>query len=511
MSTAERATVMVTLTLPTSQVERKYGRDGHPFWLARLPKGTHVGAHDLSNGLVCSEVAYKSRTKAGITHLELPADADKTVKLPQRDLDGMPVTVKVAATDLCKAVAEATSRSRWSAALRRAADLLDMGNEDLARQTLGTVAKGSAISRPTAATRDPKSHRWKPGLTDIARAYEAAGILPAWLPTCSVNTHAATAAIPDGFTHVAIAEGKCVSRECFERLLNAARSHPPRHGGALEEHSIGYVARQIARPFARAREREIVEVNGEAFDVTGEVLDVPGALMGILGEETPKREVTDLGAAALSVDRLSLVERLDMSVEEADAVADWMGQRFESDLALAVGRVGVAHVDALLRSPAAVALLAKSGVRMENPVTGERMAMDYDKGEVSFGKPGHVSRQNEGRGTDLFDWQCLKVASDDAWRVVREDAIRLCSAADGPAHDLMERARSEYLHDDWLKPRERAENVPTYEGAKRLLARRDVGQGEPRSYQLDEAINGLAQAGARIRGEAPRREAVVAR
>lgn len=509
MGTAERTTV--TLTLPTSQVERKPGRDGHPFWLARLPEGTRVGAHDLSNGLVCSEVAYKSRTKVGITHLELPADADKTIKLPLKDPAGRPVTVKVAATDLCKALAEAASRSRRAAALRRAADLLDMGDEDLARQTLEAVAKGSTISRPTAATHSPKPHRWKPSLTDIARVYEASGILPAWLPTCSVNVHAATATMPEGFTHVAVSEGKCVSRTCFDRLLDAARSHPPRHGGALEEHSIGYVARQIARPFARAREREIVEVNGEAFDITGEVLDVSGALMGILGEETPMREVTDLGAAALSVDRLSLVERLGMSVEEADAIADWMGQRFESDLALAVGRVGVAHVDALLRSPAAVSLLARSSVRMENPVTGERMGMDYDRGEVAFGKPRDASQSEDSVSEDLFEWQCLRVASDDAWRIVREDAIRLCSATNGPIHDLLERARGEYLHDSWLKPKERAENIPTYEGAKRLLARRDVEQEETRSYHLGEAINGLSPAGAHTRGEAPRREVAVAR
>lgn len=77
MSAGERTSVTITLTLPTSQVERKAGRDGHPFWLARLPKGTHVGTHDLSDGLVCSETARKSRTQVGMTHLELPVDAEK--------------------------------------------------------------------------------------------------------------------------------------------------------------------------------------------------------------------------------------------------------------------------------------------------------------------------------------------------------------------------------------------------------------------------------------------------
>lgn len=481
----------VTLTVPSEHVEQRAGRDGKPFHLARLPEGTRAAGRDLSDGLICSEVAHKSTTREGLTDLELPADATKTVKLlTQKGGQRCMEAVRVSARELCTAVADALARKHDLAILRRATELLEAGDASAAREALKAIGGDSSSAtimppnQPSAAT---KPTRPRPDARDPIRAYEAVGILPAWQPLCSVSTRSATEVVPERFAYVAIDRQHCVTREWFNQLLGKVRSKPPCHGGVLDEHSIGYVAKQLAHPFARSRTRAVAEVNGIGVDVTPHVMPIPGASLSPRAGWEPLREVVDLGVASIATDSLALVECMGMSPDEADVVCEWLQKRFESDLALATGRVGAGHVSALLRSPDATRLLVEEGARLENPATGEWMMLNRESGEVECAMQ-ETTSPNDDEQT-LLDWHLLRVASDDAWRVVPEDAVALATAHDGPLANLVERAREAYRKDDWLTPKARVANIPTRENAERTLSLRDLPTAPSRPYSLrDECL-----------------------
>lgn len=59
----------VTISLPSHCVERRASRDGHEFFVARLPEGTRVGDLDLSGWHVCATTAHDNGERAGITQL----------------------------------------------------------------------------------------------------------------------------------------------------------------------------------------------------------------------------------------------------------------------------------------------------------------------------------------------------------------------------------------------------------------------------------------------------------
>lgn len=473
----------VTLTLPAEDVERTQGNDGRPLHAARLPEGTRVGDRGLSGGMIKSSVAHASRTCAGLTDLVLSAGSTITVELPPtRDGEGRTESALVDAEGLCAAAGEALSRQRYLAITRRALSLLEAGEAKPALEALDAIfghAAGAVPLPPRQATPSTGPH---PNRRGPALAYEAVGILPAYQPLCSVNTRSAIETVPDRFTHVAVDERHCVTRERFAQILSEARARPPRYGGALDEHSIGYVARQLSRPFARTRDRMVAEVNGLGVDVTADVTDIPGAPLPQRPTPEPALDTIDLGVATLSTDRIALVEWMGMTMDEADATVEWLQRRVESDLAVATGRMGARHVSSLLRSPDAVRTLVGAGIRLENPLTGERVATDEETGELTCdllqdAEPG------EG-GQDPLEWLLVRVASDDAGRVVPEDAVRMVTAEASSDAELLDAAREAYRTDEWLSPKRRIDNIPTREDAERTLSGGDISTVGKRPYTL---------------------------
>lgn len=188
-----------------------------------------------------------------------------------------------------------------------------------------------------------------------------------------------------------------------------------------------------------------------------------------------------------------------MSPDEATVVTEWLQRRFESDLALATERIGAAHVSALLRSPDAARLLVEEGARLENPLTGEWMARNPEGDGIECAFRQQPAPTDDEQTT--LEWHYLQVASDDAWRVVPEEAARMAMAQDGPLADLHARARNAYLKDEWLTPRARIENTPTREKADLTLAARDVPVQRPRGYSLRAECHDSIRA-----GSAPQRQ-----
>ena len=477
----------VTLSVPTTLVESRVGRAGKEYFLVRLPQGTRVGGRDLSDALVCTSSAHESSERVGMTEAELPADTSKVVKVPVGD---GPTTryerVAVDPSELCDATREALGMERDKAVLRQALALLDSGDRTDAMEAVGTLLGADAGEGPLPPS--PDSVRERAG-TAATIDYEAMGVLPAHQAVCSVNTRSPVEVVPERFDFVAFDDGRCVTRDYFNSVLTEARANEPRHGGVLEEHSIGYVARQLRQPFARVGDRIVAEVNGTGIDITDEVRVIPGARPVRAEWSEEKRDVTDLGVAAITVDKKRLIERLSMNLEEADAVAEWLHRRHEADVAIACERIGVAHVHAMLRSPDAARILVEAGMRLENPATGERMSRDPDTGVVQCDfVAGTADGLPEADGDLLMNWYCLRVATDDRWRVVTEDALRLVQETSGPMVELREKACSAYRSDTWLTTRDRIEAIPTRERTRELLARSDM---PTRGYRLkDECGSG---------------------
>lgn len=317
----------------------------------------------------------------------------------------------------------------------------------------------------------------------MVRDYEAAGILPAFCPTCSTNTYSSKAHVPERFTLVAIDEGHCVTRELFEQALATARSKPPQYGGAMDEHGIGYVVRQLSEPFAASRDRIVAEVNGSGIDLTHEVMAIPGGMLPATDDSRHEREIVDLGIASFAVDRLSLVDLYGMTLNEADAVVNWLHNRFEANVRKACDRMDVAHVSALLRSPDATQALVEGGVRIENPRTGESMARNPTTNAITcLFRPLAGAPDVDASDPSVMDWYLLRVASDDNLRVNTEDAIALAHSEDGPMAELREQARTAYLQDLWLTTRSRREAIPSRVRAADSLATREVPTA--RGYRL---------------------------
>ena len=492
MTTSSRAGI-VTLTVATEGVERKVDRDGTEFYLARLPEGTVLDGRDLSVALVCSANARESMGRSGLTDMELRADEPKVVKVPSKEEGAARYErVEVDPAALCEAASDALMRTREVAMAEQALALLRSGQRDVARDVLSALLKSGGNEGPLPPSASHTERRTQEPLAarcDPVRAYEAVGILPAYQPLCSVNTHGPAELVPERFSHVAFDEGHCVSREFFNQLLERARARVPQHAGALEEHSIGYVARQLREPFARTRDRCVAQVNGIGVDFTDEVRAIPGASVVRHPGADATREVMDLGVAALAVDRMALMERHGMDLTEADAVTDWVQRRVGADLEVACDRMGMASASALLRSPDAVQLLVEAGVRLENPTTGERMEADLASGRVTcdFDRQG---RLGDGDESSLMSWYCVQVASDDGWRINPDDARALANAKEGSLANLRERARTAYLADPWLTARDRIETIPTRQRAEGLLAHRGPTNSVARGYSLKDECKG---------------------
>ncbi|MEE0028182.1 MAG: hypothetical protein U0J70_11365, partial [Atopobiaceae bacterium] len=165
----------------------------------------------------------------------------------------------------------------------------------------------------------------------------------------------------------------------------------------------------------------------------------------------------------------------------------WMRNRVESDLAIACDRIGVAHVSSLLRSPDVVRLLVEWGTPLENPATGERMARSPETGEIEcdFSTDLSLVDSQEEDEAALMDWYCLRVASDDRWRVDGDVALHIAYDKEGPWAELRETARAAYLADPWLTTRARVEAIPTVERTQDLLAREDPAEVR-RGYRVRE-------------------------
>ena len=479
----------VTLSVPTTFVESRVGRAGKEYFLVRLPQGTRVGGRDLSDALVCTSSAHESSERVGMTEVGFPANVSKVVKVPVGE---GPTTryerVAVDPSELCDATREALGMEKDKAVLRQALALLDSGDRAAAMEAVGTLLEADRGEGSMSPTPLPDSVRKRAGTT-VVTDYEAMGVLPAHQAVCSVNTRSPVEVVPERFDFVAFDDGRCVTRDYFNSVLAEARAREPRHGGVLEEHSMGYVARQLRQPFARVGGRVVAEVNGAGIDITDEVCVIPGARPVGTGWPEERRDITDLGVAAITVDKKRLIERLSMNLEEADAVAEWLHRRHEADVAIACDRIGIAHVHAMLRSPDAARILVEAGMRLENPATGERMSRDLDTGVVQCDfVVGTADGLPEADGDLLMDWYCLRVATDDRWRVVTEDALRLVQETSGPMVELREKACSAYRSDTWLTTRDRIEAIPTRERTRELLARGDM---PTRSYRLkDECGSG---------------------
>lgn len=487
----------VTISLPSRCVERRASRDCHEFFVARLPEGTRVGDLDLSGWHVCAASAHDDGNRAGITQLVVPGSVCKRVRRPRGMDAGMSAFEEVDPTELRDAVEGAFEAKRRRAVGTQVARLVEAGDLESAYEALGTLLNGEAKVMPP----DPAARREegvpKPFGHDMARGYEAVGILPAFLPTCSADTRSPVATVPERFTHVAFDEAHCVTREFFQRLLDRARSRPPRYAGALDEHGIGYVAHQLAHPLACGDDRPVAEVNGIGVSFGQEVMAAPGARIQRAAEAVTARDVTDLGAVSVYVDRASLIERHGMSADEASVVAERICSCAESELALATNRIGAAHVSSLLRSPDATRVLLESGASIENPTTGERMRLDPSTGRLACDLRGIDAQPDD---PAFLDCCLLHVATDDCWRVSPDDAVRIATGGVPEDRGVREAARSAYLADDWLYPRQRQRNLPTREQAMSLLSVRDATDAASRTYALADECRDVRSAGTRPTG-----------
>ncbi|MBR3328241.1 MAG: hypothetical protein IKG22_13060, partial [Atopobiaceae bacterium] len=335
------------------------------------------------------------------------------------------------------------------------------------------------------------------------RAYEAVGILTAYLPLCSVNVHSPTEVVPERFAFVVFDEGHCVSGTYFNQLLERVRARVPQHAGAMDEHSIGYVARQLREPFARVRDRYVAQVNGIGVDFTDEVRAIPGAALVRHRGTDATRDVLDLGMATISIDRLALING-GMYLTQADSAVDWAQSMMRSSLEFACDRMAMANASALLRSPDAARLLVEAGVRIENPTTGERMSLDPSTGRVMCGfERVPAAAIPDGDDPALMEWYYLRVANDDGWRIAHDDALTLIRDREGPMAGLLQDSREAYLADSWLTAKDRIEAIPTRERAEELLRRRDVPNMPTRQYRLrdkcgTEGMHAIGEAPARV-------------
>ena len=432
-------------------------------WRAALPAGTRVNGLDLTGAALTATDRRESASRTDITHLLVPAG-----DLILTTAGGSEVTVDAEA--LRHAVADAVAAGRERAVCLHAIRLIDAGDRHAAREALGALLEDTGLPLPPAQT--ARATQARPA-TERERstlgAYETLGILAAFVPVCPVETHSSDAVVPTRYDYVAFEAGRCVTTARFSELLAIARSGPQRHGGALEEHSIGYVARQLSQPFSRLRGRVIVELNGRGADVTNDILTIPNTPLP-LPENDAAPDVLDLGFARLGIDRLALVDRLGMGLPEADAVVDWLMARLATDVEIACDRMGLRAVSALLRSAPAVRALLAAGVTVERPATRDHVSADPSTGGLAW----HHRHTDGAVVQDTLDeggaWcASLEVASDDRWRVRKEDALVMLHANEGSWADALGRARAAYLADEELTWRNRVMAAPSRDAAERTL------------------------------------------
>lgn len=469
----------VTISLPTDSVERRASRDGHEFFVGRLPEGMQLDGLDLSGWQLCSSFAHDDRERAGFTQFVVPGDAPKRVRRPSPASAGDASFAEVDPTRLGEAVGQALEGKRRQAVTSQVAQLMEAGDLEAAYETLGALLHGDVEVLPPGQPARAEVDKSTPSTHNMTRGYEAVGILPAFHPACSVNTRSPTATVPKRFTHVAFDAEHCVTREYFEELLERVRSRPPRYAGALSEHGIGYVAHQLAHPFKRRDRHPVAELNGIGVSFSHEVTAVPGARVRQAAAASPERDVIDLGCVSVYVDRALAIEQDGLSAGEASIVAERVISCVESEYALMMDRVGAAHVSSLLRSPDATKVLLESGATIENPTTGEHLRRDPSTGRLSGDMRGVTAQPDD---PAFYECCLLHVATDDCWRVMPEDAVRIANGSDSASRRVREAAESAYLADESMYPRQRLNNLPTREQTETLLSVRDEPHFAPRMY-----------------------------